>query len=232
MRTSKKSPVYFERGALPNLAVIALPRPKTEQKDGENQTGTSSAALPHVTVTVHPSSFMISEPGLASVLGSPFDALSSSSSQAPASESAASESKQSTPASDESLDDGVELLIETQRSAKLPKDNGLFLDATNSAFVDKTSFFRSLPDRFEYFLLRPPRFGKTAFISTLQAFYDINGATQFSDRFGSLAVGHKTPSTLQHSHHLCMTFPFDILGSHLSFKLVPTCSLLSFLQDA
>ncbi|KAJ7212916.1 hypothetical protein GGX14DRAFT_619396 [Mycena pura] len=82
-----------------------------------------------------------------------------------------------------------------------------FLNRPSTAYVDKTHCILSLPDRYRYLLLRPPRFGKTTFLSTLQDYYDIHGARTFTDRFGSLAVVTDAPENPPlHSQHLCLAF--------------------------
>ncbi|KAJ7141326.1 hypothetical protein C8R44DRAFT_866960 [Mycena epipterygia] len=82
-----------------------------------------------------------------------------------------------------------------------------FFDRPGTAFVDKTECILQLPDKFRYLLLRPPRFGKTTLLSTLNQFYDIHRAKQFIKHFGSLAVLTKAPATIpQHNHHLCLSF--------------------------
>ncbi|KAJ7742655.1 hypothetical protein DFH07DRAFT_979858 [Mycena maculata] len=80
-------------------------------------------------------------------------------------------------------------------------------------YVDKTRPILKLSDKFRHLLLRPPRFGKTAFLSTLTQFYDIHRAGQFTDRFGSLAVVTDNPDAIpHHSQHLCLSFDFaDLL---------------------
>ncbi|KAF8199908.1 hypothetical protein K438DRAFT_1933215 [Mycena galopus ATCC 62051] len=62
------------------------------------------------------------------------------------------------------------------------------------------------PDKFQYLVLRPPQFGKTMLISMLYHFYDIHGANQFAERFGSLAVVTKASTPVRHSQHLCLSF--------------------------
>ncbi|KAJ6490268.1 hypothetical protein C8R47DRAFT_463486 [Mycena vitilis] len=86
-----------------------------------------------------------------------------------------------------------------------------FCTTPGTVFVDKTDCILNLPSKFRYLLLRPPRFGKTAFLSTLHYYYDIHGAPHFPHRFGSLAVAvgasNSTPhSAPPHSQHLCLSF--------------------------
>ncbi|KAJ6499524.1 hypothetical protein C8R47DRAFT_292300 [Mycena vitilis] len=78
------------------------------------------------------------------------------------------------------------------------------------AFVDKTQLIAGLPARFTRLLLRPPRFGKTALLSTLAHYYDIREAETFPQDFGSLAVvTTHPPDTEPHNQHLCLMFNFS-----------------------
>ncbi|KAJ7081306.1 hypothetical protein B0H15DRAFT_953020 [Mycena belliarum] len=101
-----------------------------------------------------------------------------------------------------------------------------------TVYVDKTRCILQLPDKFRYILLRPPRFGKTTFLSTLKQYYDIREAENFSNQFESLAILKATGGTEHHSQHLCLSFPFSdllvfsdiediasILRSHVALKL-------------
>ncbi|KAJ7680790.1 hypothetical protein DFH06DRAFT_1464920 [Mycena polygramma] len=92
----------------------------------------------------------------------------------------------------------------------LPRSGDDFLDfrrRPGTAFVDKTQCILGLPSKFRCLLLRPPRFGKTTFLSTLYHYYDIHGAPHFTHRFGSLAVvTEASDSALPHSQHLCLSF--------------------------
>ncbi|KAJ6454468.1 hypothetical protein C8R47DRAFT_1083128 [Mycena vitilis] len=91
----------------------------------------------------------------------------------------------------------------------LPRSRDDFLafrTTPGTVFVDKTKCILGLPSKFRCLLLRPPRFGKTTFLSTLYHYYDIHGADDFSHRFGSLAVTKTSDSTPPHSQHLCLSF--------------------------
>ncbi|KAJ7267599.1 hypothetical protein B0H12DRAFT_116777 [Mycena haematopus] len=85
-------------------------------------------------------------------------------------------------------------------------DRDAFLCPPGNLFVDKTQCITDLPDKFQYLVLRPPQFGKTMFLSTLYHFYDIHGAKQFDERFGSLAVVTKAAAPVLHNQHLCLSF--------------------------
>ncbi|KAJ6494932.1 hypothetical protein DFH09DRAFT_1205999 [Mycena vulgaris] len=101
---------------------------------------------------------------------------------------------------------------------RLPQPDDDFLDFCEhrgTAFVDKTQCIPQLPDRFQCLLLRPPRFGKTTFLSTLNHYYDIRGAKHFARRFGSLAVVTEAPdANLRHSQHLCLSFNLSDVYVH------------------
>ncbi|KAJ7633477.1 hypothetical protein DFH06DRAFT_1479697 [Mycena polygramma] len=80
----------------------------------------------------------------------------------------------------------------------------------STAFVDKTQYILELPAKFKRLILRPPRFGKTALLSTLAHYYDIHTAETFSDDFGALAVVTKAPTnTPRPDRHLCLLFDFS-----------------------
>ncbi|KAJ7216782.1 hypothetical protein B0H12DRAFT_1153959 [Mycena haematopus] len=82
-----------------------------------------------------------------------------------------------------------------------------FCKQPNTVFVDKTQCILDVPDKFQCLFLRPPRFGKTTFLTTLYQYYDIHGAKHFDERFGSLAVVTKASDpTPRHSQNLCLSF--------------------------
>ncbi|MCI5121239.1 MAG: AAA family ATPase, partial [Candidatus Electrothrix sp. AUS4] len=57
-------------------------------------------------------------------------------------------------------------------------------------YVDKTPFIATLEEQGKYnILLRPRRFGKTLFLSTLRHYYDILLKDEFDAFFGDLAIG-------------------------------------------
>ncbi|NOH15393.1 ATP-binding protein [Clostridium cochlearium] len=64
----------------------------------------------------------------------------------------------------------------------------------NYLYVDKTSYIELLDRYAPYqFFIRPRRFGKSLFISTLQNYYDINKKDKFEELFGDLYIG-KNPT--------------------------------------
>nr|GAT54611.1 predicted protein [Mycena chlorophos] len=97
------------------------------------------------------------------------------------------------------------------RARKLPRPDDLLPALlANEMFVDNTRFLLALPDRFEYLVLLPPRFGKSVLLSTLHAFFDVHRATEFSQRFKSLAAVRDAPAgrELVHNQHLLLEFNF------------------------
>ncbi|KAJ6507142.1 hypothetical protein C8R47DRAFT_1066037 [Mycena vitilis] len=89
-----------------------------------------------------------------------------------------------------------------------------FRTRPNTVFVDKTQCILGLPSKFRHLLLRPPRFGKTTFLSTLYHYYDIQGEKYFTRRFGSLAVAKASELVPTHSQHLCLFFDLSHLSTH------------------
>ena len=67
-------------------------------------------------------------------------------------------------------------------------------------YVDKTLFIATLEEQGKYnILLRPRRFGKTLFLSTLRHYYDIRCKEEFDALFGNLAIG-RNPTPLKNSY--------------------------------
>ncbi|MEN9354498.1 MAG: hypothetical protein RL318_1823 [Fibrobacterota bacterium] len=86
-------------------------------------------------------------------------------------------------------------------------------------FVDKTEYIRSLEEFEVPVFLRPRRFGKTLWCSTLECYYDILRKEKFEALFGELAIG-KNPTGLQNS--------FMVL--RLNFSLVQVSADMSVLE--
>ncbi|MCI5164403.1 MAG: AAA family ATPase, partial [Candidatus Electrothrix sp. AX5] len=60
----------------------------------------------------------------------------------------------------------------------------------NFLYIDKTKYIELLEQSGSYnILLRPRRFGKTLFLSTLRHYYDILFKEEFDALFGHLAIG-------------------------------------------
>lgn len=70
----------------------------------------------------------------------------------------------------------------------------------NYIYVDKTKYIEILEDYGPYqFFIRPRRFGKSLFISTLENYYDINKKDQFHDIFKKLYIG-KNPTMYRNKY--------------------------------
>ncbi|WP_027339131.1 AAA family ATPase [Halonatronum saccharophilum] len=91
---------------------------------------------------------------------------------------------------------------------KLRKDNYLYMD--------KTEYIEILESYGEpyIFFLRPRRFGKTLFLSTLEHYYDINKKGDFDKLFGDLYIG-ENKTNLVNSYYI---LNFDFSGINTSTK--------------
>ncbi|WP_339137055.1 MAG: AAA family ATPase [Candidatus Electrothrix sp. GW3-4] len=80
-------------------------------------------------------------------------------------------------------------------------------------YVDKTPFIATLEEQGKYnILLRPRRFGKTLFLSTLRSYYDILCKDEFESLFGHLVIGQR-PTPLKNSYQI---LAFDFSGIETS----------------
>ena len=69
-------------------------------------------------------------------------------------------------------------------------------------YIDKTAYIETLEQEGSFnILLRPRRFGKSLFLSTLWHYYDIRSKDAFEGLFGRLAIG-KNPTPLQNSYQI------------------------------
>ncbi|WLE99167.1 MAG: AAA family ATPase [Candidatus Electrothrix communis] len=76
-------------------------------------------------------------------------------------------------------------------------------------YIDKTKYIRILEQSGSYnILLRPRRFGKTLFLSTLRFYYDILCKDAFDALFGHLVIG-RNPTPLRNSYQI---LAFDFSG--------------------
>ena len=67
----------------------------------------------------------------------------------------------------------------------------------NQYYVDKTMYLPLLENQpASLFFIRPRRFGKSIFLSMLQAYYDLSQKDEFDKRFGNLWIGSR-PTLLQ-----------------------------------
>jgi len=77
----------------------------------------------------------------------------------------------------------------------------------NMFYVDRTHLIPAVEDAGDQIIfLRPRRFGKSLWLSTLENYYDIAKADQFNALFGHLAIG-KNPTPL-HNHYIIMRWDF------------------------
>ena len=86
-------------------------------------------------------------------------------------------------------------------------------------YVDKTDFISRLEDiggKYLFFI-RPRRFGKSLFLSTLAHYYDLNNREQFKDLFGDLYIG-KNPTELRNKY-IIMKLNFSSLNTDSKEKL-------------
>ncbi|KAJ7158660.1 hypothetical protein C8R46DRAFT_1195157 [Mycena filopes] len=95
------------------------------------------------------------------------------------------------------------------------------------AFVDKTPAISHLSQSCRYLVLRPPRFGKTTFLTMLVQYHDIRERDRFSGDFGTLLVTN-TPSVNAPlpNQHLCLLFSFS-----LSYLLLGDAEIAFSIRD-
>ncbi|KAJ7451815.1 hypothetical protein B0H11DRAFT_310181 [Mycena galericulata] len=94
-----------------------------------------------------------------------------------------------------------------------------FCDRPGTVFVDKTQCVSRLPDKFRYLLLRPPKFGKTAFLSTLNQFYDVHETEQSTEQFGPLATATEALRAVPgRSQFLCLSFDLSDVHIHVDVE--------------
>jgi len=81
--------------------------------------------------------------------------------------------------------------------------------AESYIYVDKTPFIRKLEDAGEpyIFYLRPRKFGKSLFVSTLEYYYDLKHADKFEMLFGDFHIG-ANPTPL-HNSYMILLFDFS-----------------------
>ena len=94
---------------------------------------------------------------------------------------------------------------------KMVKENDYF-------YIDKTNYIESMENLNERFLifLRPRRFGKSLFLSTLQYYYDENSKDEFEAMFQDTYIGqHPTP--LQNSFRI-LFFEFSGINTDRSME--------------
>ena len=103
-------------------------------------------------------------------------------------------------------------------------------------YVDKTKYIEMLEDYDSkyMFFIRPRRFGKSLFLSTLSYYYDMNYSDEFTDIFKDLYIS-KNPTVLKNSYFM-LQFNFSALNTNSkeeleeSFKMRLRSSIIEFLH--
>ncbi|MCK6605568.1 MAG: ATP-binding protein [Ignavibacteriaceae bacterium] len=85
---------------------------------------------------------------------------------------------------------------------------------SNGYYADKTPYIPVLEknENQNIFLLRPRRFGKSLFLSTLEAYYGVQYSDKFAVLFGETAAG-KNPTATRNSYHI-LKFDFSGIVTH------------------
>ena len=85
-------------------------------------------------------------------------------------------------------------------------------------YVDKTMYIEKLENLAEkrIMFLRPRKFGKTLFTSTLLNYYDIKTQEKFENLYGNTYIG-KNPTKLKNSYHI-LKFNFSGIDTRNSRK--------------
>ena len=105
---------------------------------------------------------------------------------------------------------------------KIPKkppyglSNFELIRTENYVYVDKTRFIEMLENESSkyHFLIRPRKFGKSLFLSTLRHYYDICYADNFETLFGDLYIG-KNPTPKRNS---LFVIKFSFSGLDITVK--------------
>ena len=99
--------------------------------------------------------------------------------------------------------------------AKIPYGLSNFADLRdeNYIYIDKTKYIEILESYGEkyIFFLRPRRFGKTLFLSTLEHYYDIQQKENFDKLFGDLYIGQN--KTKRANSYYILSFDFSSIES-------------------
>ncbi|MDR0700316.1 MAG: ATP-binding protein [Tannerella sp.] len=112
---------------------------------------------------------------------------------------------------------------ENKNMKRLPYGNSNFKDIilNNYVYVDKTRYIEMLENEANrnQLFIRPRKFGKSLFLTTLMSYYDINEAENFDRLFGNLYIGkHPTP---KRNTYAVISFDFSGLdtGSEERFTI-------------
>jgi hypothetical protein len=106
--------------------------------------------------------------------------------------------------------------METKKFKRLPYGIADFkrIICEGYAYVDKTRYIEMLEDESNpnRFFLRPYKFGKSLFLTTLSYYYDLKEAENFDALFGDLYIGkHPTP---EHNSLAVMRFDFSGINTN------------------
>ncbi len=95
---------------------------------------------------------------------------------------------------------------------RIPYGVGNYEEIVNNDYhyVDKTQYIRALEKVKNPIFLRPRRFGKTLWCSTLECYYDVNRKDRFEHLFGHTAIG-KDP-TPDRNGYLVLRFNFSTMS--------------------
>jgi hypothetical protein len=87
-------------------------------------------------------------------------------------------------------------MSDEQHLKRIPYGNANFdsFPVKNLYFVDKTRYIRDIEKKGDFlFFFRPRRFGKTLFLSIIEAYYDIDKKDRFDFLFNGTDI-HKNPT--------------------------------------
>ncbi|MEM7127212.1 MAG: AAA family ATPase [Chloroflexota bacterium] len=88
-------------------------------------------------------------------------------------------------------------------------------------YLDRTSYIRVMEEwGFELLFMRPRRFGKSLWLSTLMHYYDLAKADDFERLFGHLDIG-QNPTPL-HNKYMVMRWDFSHVASHGPIEQIET----------
>ncbi|MBM7556476.1 AAA family ATPase [Halanaerobacter jeridensis] len=106
--------------------------------------------------------------------------------------------------------------------AKIPYGISNFKNLITQEYIymDKTNYIEILESYGEkyIFFLRPRRFGKSLFVSTLEHYYDCNNQDDFNELFGDLYIGDN-PTNLANSYYV-LSFDFSGINTDTKDDLV------------
>ncbi len=102
-------------------------------------------------------------------------------------------------------------------------------------YIDKTGYIETLEEQGKFnILLRPRRFGKSLFLSSLRYYYDIGCKDDFAAIFGGLYIGRQPTPAKNRYQLLSMDFSGIVVDSvesiHRGFTLEVKTDLLDFLN--